>query len=138
MLPTRSLTLKYISFTPSPDDNEYNLAIECKESWVCKEWSECLNGKQRRECYDENSCGTIDDKPSEDKTCEVSVTEEEIENAQRPSMPSLEVIKRKCNFKEVELPMKEHVAVREARRCLRCDLETEDAETYFKTLNHKL
>ena len=29
--------------------------------------------------------------------------------------------RRKGNFKEVELPLKEAVALREAKRCLRCD-----------------
>ena len=39
----------------------------------------------------------------------------------RAKMRLLSVTKRRHNFDEVELPFSESVAVREARRCLRCD-----------------
>ena len=32
------------------------------------------------------------------------------------------------NFDEVDLNMMEEMAIKEARRCLRCDLETEDGK----------
>ena len=35
------------------------------------------------------------------------------------------VSKRKGNFNEIELPWKENVALREAKRCLRCDYREE-------------
>jgi len=54
----------------------------------------------------------------------VSLTDEEIEEAIRPSMPCLPVHKRVHNFHEVELNLTGEMATREARRCLRCDLET--------------
>ena len=57
----------------------------------------------------------------------VELTEEELEHAERPVIPHLPARKRKGNFAEVELNMTEEMAVREARRCLRCDLDTEDA-----------
>ncbi len=58
----------------------------------------------------------------------VKLTEEEIEKAERPQMPVLPVSKRKKSFKEVELGFSEEMAIREARRCLRCELETEDGK----------
>jgi len=58
----------------------------------------------------------------------VELTEEEIEHAQSPSMPRLPVKARQKNFSEVELGMTEDLAVKEARRCLRCELETKDGK----------
>jgi NADH-quinone oxidoreductase subunit F len=58
----------------------------------------------------------------------VELTEEEIEKAKRPKMPKLTIGSRKKNFKEVELGLAEETAIKEARRCLRCELETEDGK----------
>ncbi|MFC2166576.1 FAD-dependent oxidoreductase [Acidobacteriota bacterium] len=58
----------------------------------------------------------------------VELTEEEIENAKRPEMPQLSKEKREKNFNEVELGLSEEMAVMEARRCLRCELETKDGK----------
>ena len=58
----------------------------------------------------------------------VELTEEEIEKARRPKMPKLSLKARKKNFKEVELGLAEEMAIKEARRCLRCELETEDGK----------
>jgi len=58
----------------------------------------------------------------------VELTEEEIEKAKRPKMPKLSLKTRKKNFKEVELGLTEEMAIKEARRCLRCELETEDGK----------
>jgi len=57
------------------------------------------------------------------------LSEEEVQKARRPSMIRLSTKERLNNFKEVELGLAEKAAVREARRCLRCDLETEDAKS---------
>jgi len=57
----------------------------------------------------------------------VELSEEEIEHSQRPDVPSLPAGGRVGSFAEVELNLSPESAVREARRCLRCDLETEDA-----------
>jgi len=46
----------------------------------------------------------------------------------RPEIPCLPVSERINNFDEVVLNITEKEAVREAYRCLRCDLETEDAK----------
>lgn len=55
----------------------------------------------------------------------VELTEEEItKERERPQMPSLSVKDRKGNFKEVEFGISEEMAINEARRCLRCDLES--------------
>jgi NADH-quinone oxidoreductase subunit F len=58
----------------------------------------------------------------------VKLTEEEIETATRPQMPQLPVEQRNNNFKEVMLGYTKEMAVSEARRCLRCELETEDGK----------
>lgn len=52
------------------DDDETNVK-ECKERWVCDDYSECINQKQTRECYDTNTCGTELKKPNIEKECEL-------------------------------------------------------------------
>jgi len=58
----------------------------------------------------------------------VELTEEEIEKAKRPKMPKLAKRERQKNLREVELGFDEETAIREARRCLRCELETADGK----------
>ncbi len=58
----------------------------------------------------------------------VELTEEEVAKAKRPPMPHLSIVRRRKNFKEVDLGLTENMARREARRCLRCELETEDGK----------
>lgn len=53
----------------------------------------------------------------------VEVSEEEAAEATRPKMPRLSAEQRKHTLAEVELGLTEAAAVREARRCLRCDWE---------------
>ncbi len=55
-------------------------------------------------------------------------TEEELAEMKRPEMPTLSAQERDKNFKEVELGFDEKMAMKEARRCLRCELETEEIE----------
>jgi len=64
----------------------------------------------------------------------IALTEEEIEKAKRPKVPTLSIKARKKNFKEVELGLSEEMAIKEAKRCLRCELETEDGK---KAIGHK-
>jgi len=64
----------------------------------------------------------------------VELTEEEIESAERFTMPCLVPYERARNFKEVELGLTEEMAVKEARRCLRCDLETCDGKRWLEQL----
>jgi NADH-quinone oxidoreductase subunit F len=56
----------------------------------------------------------------------VELAEEELEALERPEAVSLPVAERIQCFAEVEQGLSEELAVREARRCLRCDLETRD------------
>jgi NADH-quinone oxidoreductase subunit F len=58
----------------------------------------------------------------------LELTEEELAELKRPEMPSLSKNQRSKNFKEVELGFDEKMAIKEARRCLRCELETEEVE----------
>jgi NADH-quinone oxidoreductase subunit F len=58
----------------------------------------------------------------------VEMTEEEAEQAERPETHWLPADQRKNSFAEVELSLSEEEAVREAKRCLRCDLQTQDAK----------
>ena len=53
----------------------------------------------------------------------VEVSEAETAEATRPPMPKLPADQRRRSFDEVELGLAEEAAVREARRCLRCDWE---------------
>ena len=57
----------------------------------------------------------------------VELTDEEIEKADRPPVKRIPVAQRKRNAGEDELGLSEAQAVAEARRCLRCDLETQHA-----------
>jgi len=49
-----------------------------------------------------------------------------IEELQKPPVPTLPLEERTKGFKEVELGFTEEMAIKEAKRCLRCDLETEE------------
>jgi len=60
------------------DDEEED--IICQQSWICSQWSKCLNNTQTRNCYDVNQCheklaaGQVErvintTKPIEEKTC---------------------------------------------------------------------
>jgi len=60
------------------------------------------------------------------------LSEEEVLTAKRPAMLHLHPKERVKNFKEVELGLDETKAVLEARRCLRCDLETEDGKNAMR------
>ncbi|KPJ53711.1 hydrogenase [candidate division TA06 bacterium DG_24] len=53
----------------------------------------------------------------------VKLAEEEGRNLDRPEMPLLEVEQRKRSYEEVELGLTKEMAILEAKRCLRCDLE---------------
>jgi len=58
----------------------------------------------------------------------VELKEDELQQAKRSKMPHLSPSKRKAMHEEIELGFTRDVAVREARRCLRCELETEDGK----------
>jgi NADH-quinone oxidoreductase subunit F len=58
----------------------------------------------------------------------VELSEEEVAKPKRVKVPRLPRSARKKNFREVELGLSEAAAVAEARRCLRCELETEDGK----------
>jgi len=64
----------------------------------------------------------------------VELSEEELEKAERPMSPRLKAAQRKKNFKEVELGLSEASACAEARRCLRCELETQDGQNALKMM----
>jgi hypothetical protein len=50
--------------------------------------------------------------------------EESYETQPRVLMPKLSLEERSGSFEEIERGLSEEVAQQEARRCLRCDLET--------------
>ena len=56
----------------------------------------------------------------------VELTDEEIEQLKKPQIPKLSIKERKENFKEVELGFAKEMAIMEAKRCLRCDLEEKE------------
>ncbi|MEA3430230.1 MAG: hypothetical protein U9R08_03075 [Nanoarchaeota archaeon] len=47
------------------------VAAACITDWKCSDWSACINNIQTRDCIDSNNCGTNDDKPIDQKDCEV-------------------------------------------------------------------
>ena len=66
----------------------------------------------------------------------VEMTEEEEAEARRPSVPCIPASERVNGFCEAESRLTEEVAIKEARRCLRCDLGTEAGR--FCTLHRRL
>jgi NADH-quinone oxidoreductase subunit F len=64
----------------------------------------------------------------------LELSEEELAKTKAPCMPSLSPAQRERNFKEVEKGLTEEQAVTEAKRCLRCDLETEDGKMFLEEL----
>jgi NADH-quinone oxidoreductase subunit F len=68
----------------------------------------------------------------------VELTEEEAIEAQRAKMPALSSAERKKDFREVETGFDEKTAIREARRCLRCDLETKEGQKFLESLKEKV
>ena len=42
----------------------------CVPSWECSDWLDCIGTVQKRVCADVNSCGTNEDKPEEERSCE--------------------------------------------------------------------
>jgi NADH-quinone oxidoreductase subunit F len=68
----------------------------------------------------------------------IILSEEEIESAARPEMSKLSIRDREKNFKEVELGLNEEMAIKEARRCLRCDLETEEGKKAMEVKNGQI
>ena len=50
---------------------------ECKEYWICTEWSSCVDGMQTRTCNDQNNCDKIKTKPPTRLDC--GLQEEKIE-----------------------------------------------------------
>lgn len=64
----------------------------------------------------------------------LELSEEELLEAKRPLMPHLSPKERKSNFKEVQGGQTQEAAVKEAKRCLRCDLETKDGQKFLEKL----
>ncbi len=60
---------------------------------------------------------------------------EELAEAAQPEMPKLTLAKRKKNFLEVDLGLSQELAVKEARRCLRCELQTKDGQAAIRRSN---
>jgi heterodisulfide reductase subunit A-like polyferredoxin/coenzyme F420-reducing hydrogenase delta subunit len=60
----------------------------------------------------------------------VEVTEEELAGARRPAAPCRAASERVEGFLEVEDRLSEEMAIKEARRCLRCDLGTEEGRRW--------
>jgi NADPH-dependent glutamate synthase beta subunit-like oxidoreductase len=59
---------------------------------------------------------------------------EELLAAKRPAMAQLSATERKSNFQEVGRGLTEEQAVKEAKRCLRCELETEEGQKFVERI----
>ncbi len=44
--------------------------VYCVENWVCSEWVPCTNGITERTCFDANECGTEQNKPDVEISCD--------------------------------------------------------------------
>jgi len=64
----------------------------------------------------------------------IEMTEEEMTTFKHVAMPKLRVEERVDNFREIELGYSPEMATKEARRCLRCDLDTEQGRAYLEVL----
>ncbi len=53
----------------------------------------------------------------------IELSEEEMEELERPEMLFQPAARRITNFNEVELGFTKEMAINEAKRCLRCDLK---------------
>jgi NADH-quinone oxidoreductase subunit F len=68
----------------------------------------------------------------------VELTEGEVaEAAINVKVPELKPKERSNNFREVESGFTEEMAMKEARRCLRCDLDTKEGREFVECLKHK-
>ncbi len=63
--------------------------------------------------------------------------QEELLELTRPTPSRIDSKERVCNFEEVDLVLEEKTAIKEARRCLRCDLETCDGKKFLEGLKTK-
>jgi len=59
---------------------------------------------------------------------------EELLTAKRPTMAQLSPAERKSHFQEVDQGLTEEQAIKEAKRCLRCELETQDGREFLEKL----
>jgi NADH-quinone oxidoreductase subunit F len=62
---------------------------------------------------------------------------DELLSAKRIKMTLLSPEKRKYNLMEVNQGLSEEQAIKEAKRCLRCDLETQDGQKFLENLKEK-
>ncbi len=67
----------------------------------------------------------------------IELTEADLAENKRQVMPRLEPNKRKGNFNEIALGFTKIQASKECKRCLRCDLETADAQAFLEKLREK-
>ncbi len=67
----------------------------------------------------------------------VELGEKELAEARRPVRAHLKPEERRYNFREVDLCLTEMQAVDEARRCLRCDLETGDGRRFLEGIKSR-
>ncbi len=47
-------------------------SASCTESWSCGSWSDCVDNQRTRTCLDNNGCGTTDDRPAIQQSCQSS------------------------------------------------------------------
>ena len=62
---------------------------------------------------------------------------EELNSAKRPHKSHISLQEKKCSFTEVEYGLSENEAVKEAKRCLRCEFETEDGKKELAKIKGK-
>ncbi|RME52239.1 hypothetical protein D6783_05475 [Candidatus Woesearchaeota archaeon] len=59
------------STTSSEDAGDGEESGVCVPDWTCSDWLDCLNGFQKRVCVDSNRCQSLENKPAEERECEI-------------------------------------------------------------------
>ncbi|MFH1641637.1 MAG: hypothetical protein ABIC04_01930 [Nanoarchaeota archaeon] len=66
--------------------------VTCTESWTCTAWTTCSKtGQQTRTCTDSNNCGSLDNRPEEQRTCNYilpKAEKEDIPTEQSQKLPT--------------------------------------------------
>lgn len=87
--------------TETTQDEPEESQEECVEDWSCTEWSECSqDGTQTRTCTDENDCGTTENKPPEEQSCEPEPEKLTLEVGETAQTSKLEVTVNSAEVKK--------------------------------------
>lgn len=88
--PVTPVTKKPTTSKPSEPAPALPAQTGCQERWLCREsWSECVDGKQTRECTERSTCGTTLRRPPVERACSITASGETIPASEAKSALSL-------------------------------------------------